>query len=133
MQERFLTPSGIRNDMIKSFYYVICSHDWYKRVFTNVYSVETANYLLKPKRKVFDTRLENLKLPASSVLIFDDSYLNLEVAHKIGMSTVQVSNGIAEAPKFWEIHKKVFHDAPEFVDLSTHSIVQLLDELCTYL
>jgi hypothetical protein len=40
-------------------------------------------------------------LAMQAVLMIDDSYLDLDVAYRLGMYTALVSNGIAESPQFW--------------------------------
>lgn len=99
--------------------------------FTCVFSVEDAGFIRKPNKEAYETLLANLKLDARSVLCFDDSYPNLQVAHDLGMYTAMVSNGISEPPKFWEMHRLEEHDAPDFVDVCDHSITNLLHAICS--
>lgn len=99
--------------------------------FMEIYSVEDNDYIRKPNAEAYQTLLQNLGFAPESILCFDDSYPNLEVAHGMGLRTALVSNGIVEPPLFWEMHKRETHAAPEFVDLFTFDLTNLLTSLCS--
>ncbi|WP_190238719.1 HAD hydrolase-like protein [Salipaludibacillus neizhouensis] len=98
-------------------------------VFDNIYSVDDWNFIRKPNIEVFDGLVERLNLPSESILIVDDSYLNLEIAHHKGMRTMLVSNQIVEAPYYWEMHKREKHLPQSFIDLAAHNITTLVKEI----
>lgn len=98
-------------------------------VLIRMFPVEEANFVRKPNLEPYLTLLGRLGVAPQRVLNVDDSYLNLEVAHGLDLLTVLVSNGIADPPKFWEMHKRVYHDAPDYVDYHTHYIADFMSRL----
>lgn len=94
--------------------------------FTSVNSVETTGFRLKPHRGAYESVIKRNVLPAATTLVFDDSYLNLDTARGFGAYTALVSNGVSQAPLFWEMHKQEEHEAPEWVDVYTHDLPGLL-------
>lgn len=103
-----------------------------KSYFTRIFSIEDLYYRLKPLGTGYENILRRIDVPAQSVLVFDDSYLNLETARKLGMRTVLVSNGLAKRPLFYEMHKMKEHDAPKWVDGSTDHITDFLGSLLNH-
>ncbi|NOK59852.1 MAG: hypothetical protein GFH27_549291n44 [Chloroflexi bacterium AL-W] len=98
-------------------------------VFEVIFSVEDWDFIRKPNPEVFDNLVQRLNVTGEAITLFDDSYLNLEVAHERGMVTVLVSNGVAEPPFFWEMHRQEYHQAPAFVDIATHDVTSIIDTL----
>lgn len=97
--------------------------------FTSVFSFEDNNYVRKPDKRAFDALVEKLGISPKEILYFDDSMPNLWTAYKMGIFTVLVSNQLAEPPMFMEMHMRVRHEVPEFVDYATHDIVATLSEI----
>lgn len=97
--------------------------------FEDLFSVEYANFIRKPNQIAYEIAIENMGANSSEIINIDDSYLNLEVANKIGLHTILVSNGIADPPMFWEMHKKIFHEAPDFVNASFQNIIDAIEAL----
>lgn len=101
-----------------------------EQYFESVFSVEFANFIRKPNPQAYEIAIRNMNATPSEIINIDDSFLNLKVANEIGLHTILVSNGIAEAPMFWEMHKKVFHEAPNYVNGSFQKINDAIEELC---
>ena len=97
--------------------------------FNDILSTERFNFIRKPNKYVYEEILRITGSDPNTILNIDDSYLNLEVANHFGLRTILVSNGIADPPKFWEMHKRIYHDPPTFVDYATHDITKSLNFL----
>ncbi len=97
--------------------------------FRKAFSVSAAGYIRKPDPRAYETLLENTGIPPDRVLVFDDSWPNLHAAHKLKMWTVLVSNGVADPPQFWEMHRREFHTAPDWVDGYTHDFGRTLGRI----
>ncbi|TYR78272.1 HAD-IA family hydrolase [Priestia megaterium] len=98
-------------------------------IFDFIFSVEDWEFIRKPNPLVFNGILEKVGIEAMNAILFDDSYLNLNTAKKIGMKTVLVSNNIVEPPFFFEMHKQEKHLIPSSVDIATHNISDVLQLL----
>jgi putative hydrolase of the HAD superfamily len=97
--------------------------------FSKIYSVEFSNFIRKPNIEVYQNVIKDLSVDTDKILNIDDSYLNLKIANQLGIKTALVSNGISEPPLFWEMHKKLFHKPPSFLDASEHNINKLIEKL----
>lgn len=100
-----------------------------QQYFEKAFSVEFANFIRKPNPVAYEIAVKNMGAIPSEVINIDDSFLNLEVANKIGLYTILVSNGIADPPMFWEMHKKVFHKAPDYVNASFQKVNDAVEAL----
>jgi putative hydrolase of the HAD superfamily len=97
--------------------------------FTNIFSVENANFIRKPEPIAYLTALKNISAKPNELVTIDDSYLNLVTANNLGISTILVSNGISKPPLFWEMHEKIYHEAPNFVLGSYQNINNAIEAL----
>lgn len=102
-----------------------------RAVFSGVFAIEDANYRLKPRPDGYRNFLDTTSYEPSAVVVFDDSYLNLEVARQLQMRTVLVSNGLVPYPDFWEMHVRERHAAPAWVGAAAPDISGFLDQLLT--
>lgn len=98
-------------------------------VWKNTYSFEDMNYNRKPDKIVYKKIIQKEKITPSRTIYFDDSLPNLYTAHKLGFKTILVSNGLVKEPHFMELHYRVKHEVPEFVDNYTFDIVKTLQDL----
>jgi len=80
------------------------------RYFDAVYTIEDARYRGKPALHGFHVLLRKHNLDAHRCAFVDDSLVNLRTAHRLGMSTVWVSEAKRRAP---------------FVDLRISSVIEL--------
>lgn len=96
------------------------------QVVREVYGAQSFGYLRKPDASPFHGVAGALGMPARQLLMFDDSVSNLEQAHACGLATVLVSNGLAQPPWFWELHRGCPVAAPSFVDGYCHDLVGFL-------
>ncbi|MGH8887301.1 MAG: HAD-IA family hydrolase [Egibacteraceae bacterium] len=96
------------------------------QVVGEVYGAESFGYLRKPHAAPFRGVAGALRMPARQLLMFDDSALNLERAHACGLATVLVSNGLAQPPWFFQLHRGHPVPAPSFIDGSCHDLVGFL-------
>ena len=96
---------------------------------TRIFSFESSKFVLKPDLSVFASVADELEVSARSILYFDDSVRNVHAAHRMGMKTVLVSNGVAAEPYFYEMHLQVNHFAPPYVIASGYSIERIIENL----
>lgn len=95
-----------------------------------VFSIEDMEYIRKPHDNAYLKMKERFGIgDFSEVLIFDDSYLNIEACHSFGMSTVLVSNKLAKKPLFWEMHKKIEHRPIKETTDYTYDLVSYIQSL----
>lgn len=95
---------------------------------TTTISIEDLGFFLKPDPESFNAVESILDVPLRKMAYFDDSMCNIREGWMLGMSCVLVSNGMTEAPYFWENHLKVKHLAPDHV-ASTHDLPGFLEHL----
>lgn len=100
-----------------------------EEVFTTVIGVEDNDFIRKPHREVYENISRRLQLEPEAIIVVDDSFLNLWTASGMGMHTVLVSNGIADPPMFWEMHLRMQHPVPGFVDFAEFDISNALRQL----
>lgn len=58
--------------------------------FSDIFTIESFNYLYKPNLEVFGLLMEKLDVEASECYYFDDAIRNLIPAHQMGLKTVLV-------------------------------------------
>lgn len=97
--------------------------------FENLFSVENSYFIRKPESIVYENVIDNLDAEPSEIIAIDDSYLNLKTASNLGLYTILVSNGISDPPLYWEMHEKIYHEAPEFVSGSFQNTTDAIGAL----
>jgi|GEM_PF-4386385 len=93
------------------------------------FSFEDNDFLRKPDKSCFNNFLTVVGESAEHVLAIDDSMPNLYVCYNMGMNTCITSNGLATPPMFRELHMRVEHLKPDFVDFETFDLSNFLINL----
>lgn len=94
--------------------------------FDVIMGFESLNFIRKPKRQAYIKALEITNFIPDKTLYFDDSIPNLYVAYELGMNTCLVSNGLVEPPYFYELHYRMKHLPPDFVNITSYSLDEVL-------
>ncbi len=91
-----------------------------------IFSIEDSAFNLKPDRRAFEACMAGVGMAPAEILYFDDSVRNIQAAWRLGMKTVLVSNGMAQAPLFYEMHIRIHHTAPDYVNGVAYDLNQYL-------
>lgn len=96
---------------------------------SQVFSTDKLDFFRKPTHECIDRFINRSGVNPAKTALFDDSYLNIDLAKSKGFTTVQVSNRLAREPYFWEMHVRRFHTARPTADFATHSIEDFLNAI----
>lgn len=96
-------------------------------LFDTVFTIEDNGFIRKPESEAYIGLYQSLKLVSEQVAMFDDIASSLRIMNSFGSKTILVGNGLRSEPNFIDLHTgEEYQQAPEFVDASTHDLVDFL-------
>lgn len=98
-------------------------------LFKEILSIEKTGFMLKPHRQAYEICADRVGCAPSEVIYFDDSVRNVQSAWRQGFQAVLISNGVAKAPLFYEMHIEVEHFPPPYAKAATHRLLEFLQQM----